>query len=407
MFLFILLAILSLASLTPYVYADTLRVCTYNALNFRGAADADRYDDFRVIFRGIDADIVALQEIISADAVSGLLSNVFSQVRSDWAAAPFVNGYDTDNALVYRTSQVAFISQRAIHTQLRDITEYLLRPAAPADTSLRLRIYSLHLKASQGTENEIRRRDEAALLRAQLDVLPAGSLFFVCGDYNVYTSDEPAYQLLLSSSPNVNGQCFDPINRPGDWNNNSAFAAIHTQSPDASYGGMDDRFDILLVSGGLMDPAGSRVLPETYTPYGNDGRHFNNSINAGTNYAVPDSVADALFNGSDHLPVFVDIILQSESSSAGETSVIPENPGLIRCYPNPFNSTLTVEIAPLRQASTLDVFDLLGRRVYEMRVPTGAVSPLRLDFSAFGTGPYWIQLHTPTATHVARVLLVR
>jgi hypothetical protein len=47
----------------------------------------------------------------------------------------------------------------------------------------------------------------------------------------------------------------------------------------------------------------SKILTSTYRPYGNDGNHFNDSINHLPNAAVPDSIANALHNASDHLPV--------------------------------------------------------------------------------------------------------
>ena len=99
----------------------------------------------------------------------------------------------------------------------------------------------------------------------------------MCGDFNLYHSSEASYQLLLSTNPNPVGQLFDPINMPGDWTQNPSFAAIDTQSPrtqsfgGGATGGMDDRFDFILVSAALMDTAGTYAMPETYHAFGNDG----------------------------------------------------------------------------------------------------------------------------------------
>jgi len=397
--------LLSLFLLAAGAQADTLRVCSYNALNFRGPQDSSRYDDFRIVMEGIAPDAVAMQEILSEDAVDGLLSFVFLQLDDDWAAAAFHNGPDTDNAFFYRTSKVSLVSSRFIQTTLRDIAEYTVQPVAP-DTSLRLRVYSLHLKANQGDED--RRRDEAAVLRQELDMFGPGTHFVVCGDYNLYTSAEPAYQLLLSPDPNPDGQLFDPINTPGEWHTNPVFVNIHTQSARASGGGMDDRFDFVLVSGALMDTAGSYTLPATYTAYGNDGRHFNLGIGDGTNYAVPDSVADALEAGSDHLPVFVDLVLRTESSDVGEIQPVAESFELLRCYPNPFNPTLTVQLAGPAESVSVAVFDVAGRRVMERSVDAREfVRPLRLDFSGEPSGSYFVRAQTARHSEVKRVLLVR
>lgn len=398
--------LLSLILLAAGAQADTLRVCSYNALNFGGPEDADRYDDFRIVMGGISPDVVAMQEIIREDAVDGLLSFVFLQLDDDWAAAAFHDGRDTDNAFFYRTSKVSLVSSRFIQTTLRDIAEYTVQPVAP-DTSLRIRVYSLHLKASSTPADQARRLEEAQVLRGELDQLAPGSHFLVCGDYNLYTSAEPAYQLLLSPDSIPNGQLFDPINTLGEWHTNPVFEAIHTQSPRADVGGMDDRFDFVLVSGALMDTAGSYVLPETYTPYGNDGHHFNLAINDGVNYAVPDSVADALEAASDHLPVYVDLLLRPESSDVRDTQPWVESFRLLSCYPNPFNPTLNVQLAGPAESVTVAVFDVAGRRVMERTVDLRTSGqPLLLDFSGEPSGSYFVRAQTARRSEVQRVLLV-
>jgi hypothetical protein len=245
------------------------------------------------------------------------------------------------------------------------------------------------------------------VLRQQLDMFGPGTYYLVCGDYNVYTSAEPAYQLLLAPDPDPDGQLFDPINMPGEWHVNPVFAAIHTQSPRASGGGMDDRFDFILVSSACMDTTGSHVLPGTYTPYGNDGRHFNQQINAGTNYAVPDSVATALVTASDHLPVYVDLVVRTSSSDVNEPRPVAESYRLLSCYPNPFNPTLNVQLGGPVEAATVVIFDMMGRRVAERTVDARAFAqPLQFDLSGAASGPFFVRAQTASRSEVQRVLLV-
>ncbi|MBI5058987.1 T9SS type A sorting domain-containing protein [candidate division KSB1 bacterium] len=392
--------------------ADSLRVMTYNVLNFRGDQDMDRVDDVRRVVEWVRPDVVCHQEIITEEAVDVLLSFAYLQVEDDWAAAEFHDGPDTDNAFFYRTSQVRFISQRIIPTSLRDIAEYTVQPLA-LDTAARIRLYSGHLKASSGTDNEQRRRDEAAALRQQLNMLPAGSMFMVMGDFNLYTSDEPAYQLLLDPDPNPLGQLFDPIDRPGDWNNSATFADIHTQSPrvesfgGGSTGGMDDRFDFILVSSALLDTVASYVLPATYRAVGNDGQHFNESINAGVNFAVPDSVADALYYAADHLPVQVDLLLRDSGTSVTPPREVASSVRLVTCYPNPFNPSLTVALTPLTTPAQLQVFDLLGRLVSSRELGRGTARDITLDFSGRAAGSYIVQLKSQQFNQAVRVQLVK
>jgi hypothetical protein len=66
---------------------------------------------------------------------------------------------------------------------------------------------------------------------------------------------------------------------------------------------MDDRFDMILLSQAVKDAGGITFLDNTYVNYGNDGLHFNDSINRPPNTAVGQQIADALHYGSDHIPV--------------------------------------------------------------------------------------------------------
>ena len=50
---------------------------------------------------------------------------------------------------------------------------------------------------------------------------------YIGGDFNLYSSSEPAYGTILNGGTVL---LFDPISSPGSWNNNSSFANIHTQS---------------------------------------------------------------------------------------------------------------------------------------------------------------------------------
>ena len=73
-------------------------------------------------------------------------------------------------------------------------------------------------------------------------------------------------------------------------------------------GGMDDRFDWLLVSAQFLDESSIlKYIENSYVTYGNDGNHFNDAINSGSNSAVSNDIADALHDASDHLPVYMDL----------------------------------------------------------------------------------------------------
>ena len=362
---FILLICITLPALSQ----DTLRVTTWNSLNFPNVNAQKRIPAFRLVLHAINPDILIMQELTSQNSVDYFLNDILNTEQGNaWDAAPWMDGPDTDNMLFYNSLKLSLLSNRQISTGLRDISEYVLEykniPNAPY-----LWVYAAHLKAGSTDRDSTYRRQDAEILRAQLEQGPSNSNFMVMGDFNLYTSAEPAYQVLIAGEDN-NGRCYDPVNKPGAWHNYSYFSKWHTQSTrttevdGGASGGMDDRFDFILVSSALMDEEEWQCLPETYQAYGNDGRHYNYSINQGNNLVVPDSIADALYLASDHLPVVTDIVYHHPTSVTGATPTGPENFDLVPAYPNPFNggTMLTYQVGTAGRIQA-DVYNIVGQKV--------------------------------------------
>ena len=243
----VVLVALVLAIVHAPVLAGELNLTCWNILNFPGSTGNSREPHFRTVLAEVQPDILVVQEMIGQNGVNQFLSDVLNTLEPDlWAAAPYHDGPDTDRALFIRDECVTVLDSGWLDTTLRDIDWWDLEVAASGET---FRLYSMHLKASQGSENENRRYAECLVLRADMDALGEGEHFIVAGDYNIYYDDEPAWQLLRSAGP---GQLFDPIGQEGYWHNNPAYAPIHTQSTRTSQfgggatGGLDDRFDFVL-----------------------------------------------------------------------------------------------------------------------------------------------------------------
>lgn len=321
--MFALPGIFLLAGFTTCLSQDTLRIATYNLLNYPGSDATTRNPYFRATLHAMDPDVLVVQEMTSQSGVIQFRDNVlnFGQPAT-YDTVMFNDGPDTDNSMYYKSGKVVFLGAKYITNSPRRIAEYKFKPALSADT---IRIYSLHLKANQ--EDSLTRFTEATTLRNYLNGLPTGSKFIVAGDFNIYTSSESAFQKLISSETDNDGRCKDPLNAIGTWHNNFAFRGIHTQSPrtrdfgNGTTGGMDDRFDMLLLS----SPMESHILLSSYTAYGNDGNHYNDSINEMPNTAVPDSVANGLHYAADHLPVFADFVFGTAAPDTGFTSIASGN----------------------------------------------------------------------------------
>ncbi|QKK09333.1 MAG: hypothetical protein HND58_14990 [Planctomycetota bacterium] len=314
--------------------ADGLRVVTWNVSNYAGgraaAFETAVYGEFDG--RSMAPDVVLLQEMLTATAVQQLVQilNAAPDSPGDWAAAPFVDGNDTDNGFLYRASKVELLGSVVVAqggaspNHPRDINRYDVRLVGYGSNEGVISLYSSHMKASTGGSNEARRLLEAQRIRADAEALPDGQHFILGGDFNIRSSNEGAYQELIIARDD--GRFVDPIASPGSWNNSSTFRYIHTQDPIGA-GGVDDRYDQLLVSESLVDGDGADYVGQATIPYsrstwddpnhsyrcwGNDGSSYNTVLRSEGNEMVGADIADALkliCNGSGHLPVLLDLVV--------------------------------------------------------------------------------------------------
>ncbi len=293
--------------------AHALRVMSYNLLNY----SSGRTTQFRTVLEATQPDVLVVEEITGGvTSVNTFLAGVLDVVNpGEWVAGGYTDGPDTDQAVYVRSAKAVVLGHHTITTTLRDIDEWTIRPLPYASTAADLRVYAVHLKASQGSSEEQQRLAEVTLMRARMETFPPGGNYLVTGDFNIYTSTEPAFQYMVNPANGTAGVVQDPIDRVGNWHDNPAFADIHTQSPRVTQfggganGGMDDRFDLILTGPALLDGEGMDILPGTYTAFGQDGLHFNGAINVAPFTVVTQVVAQALHDASDHLPVFAEFQL--------------------------------------------------------------------------------------------------
>ena len=289
------------------------KIMVYNLLNYPGTTAVTRDPNYQKIVSSVNPDILTVVEMTSLSGVNQFLTNVMNTFGQTYSAAPFIDGPDSDGALFYKPSKYEFISQYTIPTALRNINVYNVRYLSTNDTLI---LFVVHLKASSGAANAALRATETQLIRDVTNTYPPDRNFMIMGDFNIYSGGEQAYINLLADNPGDDGNFIDPLTgliSTGTWNI-LANAPYHTQSlrirafEGGSTGGMDDRFDMILYSNGIKNPSGIYYKPGSYTCYGNDGLHFNDSINHLPNNAVTPAVAQSLHDASDHIPVFATFI---------------------------------------------------------------------------------------------------
>ncbi|MFN4908429.1 MAG: hypothetical protein ACK5H0_05265, partial [Bacteroidota bacterium] len=273
---------------------------------------------FKRILDSIRPDIVVCSEVADASVGPRFVSEVLTW--DPFAATPYYDGPDTEITVLYNQRVLRLLGTKRIPTELRDIfettLEHLDSQGVPDDT---LVVYGVHLKASSSTSDEQQRTREVTALTSRMTT---SRNVIVAGDYNVYRPDEPALQALIG--PSAIRRFIDPLG--SNWRRNDAsFASYYTQCTRATTisgcgggvdGGIDDRFDFILPSAELAP----RVLTSTYTAFGNDGAiRFNRSINDPPNQKVSTEIAAALLCASDHLPIYVDVVLGDIPASVDES----------------------------------------------------------------------------------------
>lgn len=370
-------AIMCLAA-APSVSAQ-VRVGFYNIAGLQGSqpaiADviATIHDDDTPGF-ATPADVLVFCEVRQS-SIAGLTALVSSAAPPgvSYSLGTFTTSGSEDsaggaNAIYLRNGRVSEIvsGHKDIFTGAgRNADRWLVQLSGYSSPQSKIYLYGAHLKASPGSANEALRLSGVQAIRADADQLPAGTPIIYSGDMNFYSSSESGYQFWVGSAGN--GIAFDEL--PGSWNG-SGNALKHTQSPRAVSrglvgGGMDDRFDFQLFSETVVDDAGIAVIPGTYRALGNDGLHYQKAINNGNNFYFPGDVsrsntlANALFDASDHIPVVVD--LQQPAVSEAWIAVQPGR--VIR------NASVAVEM-----------------RVWNAVTVAAPIGVDPLDFTANGTG---------------------
>ncbi len=354
--------------------ARALRVVTWNLLAYDDAAVPIRRPHLLQIAPGLDPDVMIVQELLTAPAADSFANVLKATLPARvWKGGSSTFLLATQSALYYDSLAVSISNLSAVATGgPRQVLVALVRPRGYLANAASFRLYSVHFKAGDGTvpSDSATRTMECTNLRNTLNLAPANTNILLGGDSNFYGSFESGYARLTESQADNDGRLRDPLTLPGVWNN-SGYAPHHTQSPCAgspcvgSAGGMDDRFDLVLHSYSLADGAGLDVvaggLAAGYGAYGNDGLHYNQSLDGGGfNAAVGVTVAAALRQAADHVPVIATLQLPAKLATASALDFGDVITGAA------VSRDLTVDDLPAPPAATLS---------YSLAAPAGFTAP--------------------------------
>ncbi|MBN2616663.1 MAG: T9SS type A sorting domain-containing protein [Bacteroidales bacterium] len=360
---------------------DTLTVMQYNLLNYgnytsycthSNNSETAKNGYIATIVHYVNPDILTVNEMAaSATAIQNLLDNSLNTNGvTKYSVANFIRQDLSSylvNALYYNHDKLGLAGHTIAQSTTRDVDVFkLYYKSSTLDQGDTVFIYcvSAHLKAGSYTSDANERATMAANTMNYLTTHDPNENYMIMGDFNLYNSDEAAYQILTTNSTlHFN----DPVNQAGDWHNNSQYALYHTQSTHttssgcASTGGMDDRFDFILISDNIKNNNKKvQYIPGTYHAVGQDGLHFNSALNvAPEDTAAPSNVISALYNNSDHLPVTlkvrVDVATGIHQWSESSFERIK--------YANPVSNTARFTVQVNRKSTLqVDIYSLLGQK---------------------------------------------
>jgi len=390
---------------------DDIKIMQYNLLNYGNITSyctatnnnmADKEVYLREIVNYVQPDIFTVNEIAGNTYVTGrLLDSVMNHQSIVFGKSDYVNtnGSYLVNMLYYKKSKFTYVNATSIQNQVRDIVLYRLYYNSPnlaqTNDTVFLNCIVAHLKASNNSTAAAKR---AAMVSSAMAYLVqhnySGNNLFM-GDFNVYKSSEAAYQGLINYS-NSTYTFNDPINTPGNWNNNSSFASVHTQSTHSSSngcaagGGLDDRFDYILVSNNIKNGiAHINYKANSYTVVGNDGNHFNTSINNGANNSVPANILNALYNMSDHLPISLELHLDAQVSSIDDF----DGKRFKVYYQNPINENVDLYFeSDFSERFSIELWSVNGQLLIQKEVEISNNSNFTLQTSNLSSGLYILRI---------------
>ena len=400
---------------------DTLTVMQYNLLNYgnytsyctesnNNIDDKDGY--IRTIVDYVNPDIICVNEMAKATIIhQRFLDNILNASgNSNYSKADFIKVADSYlvNMMYYNNRKLAFHSHTIAQSFIRDIDVYTLyyksNDLINGDTAFVTMIVA-HLKAGSDYGATRLVMVENAMDYIQNHPEIKNSMFM--GDFNVYSGSEDAYQELINNA-NTDISFNDPINQTGSWNNNYDYRYIHTQSTHttsegcASTGGMDDRFDFILISNDIKNVSNHvKYINGSYRTLGQDGLHFNSSlISSPENVSVPTNVLAALYGNSDHLPV----ILKLNVDKTLGTNNICYTPISRISFCNPVNSSLDINLVSSKNDKyTINIFSCDGRHLKQIHKNIiNGNNDLQISTIDLVNGLYLLNIIDSEGNHVTR-----
>ncbi len=242
------------------------------------------------ILKGLKPDVVALQEfnvsnsfgLNTPNALSNMVATTFG-TNFVYYREPYTANGDLPNGIISRYPVLASGSWVDSDTGVNNRGFAWASINVPGTNDLY--VVSVHLKASSGSANELRRAAQAAELKTLIGSnFPPNAWIIVAGDMNIYDQSEGAvstFATFLSDTP-------VPADQNGDSDTNAS---------------RSERYDRVLLSFSMTNLLVSVVLPSRTYP---NGLVFDSRVYTSLTDVAPVVIGDSGVSNMQHMAVVRD-----------------------------------------------------------------------------------------------------
>ena len=392
-----------------------IKAMMYNVLNYSDSEVSRNKTPFLSTILGeVKPDLFMVCEMIDEIGSNYLFENSIIPFNENFQKAPFEENqsgsYSLQQMVYYNTEKLILEETRVITADTRDINQYTFKINTENGNTnpITIEVFVTHLKASTGSSNRQRRLNSIQSFVSYTNNIADDSYVLFAGDLNFYTSNEEGYQHLIDDrNPIV---IIDPIDRPTPnfpddgidyyenynstyfWNN-SSFRDIHSQSTrtsnigfiddSGSTGGLDDRFDFIMMSKNFNTSTSLYYVNDSYKVVGNNGNCYNSFIsNPNCSGGYSQTLRDALIEFSDHLPVVMEIETPENTLSTNlisETNFIGSN--IIKDY---------LKITSPNDINNLKIYSITGQLIDVKLSKNTGNDTIIIDVKHISKGIYYL-----------------
>lgn len=411
------IALLFLLIGSSVVGQTTIKTVFYNLLQYDdNAYSRSKTSSLKTVLDELEPDLFLVCELKSEGASNYLFDNAIQLHNSDFEKATFRYSQSPATDLLqmayYNSKKLILESSKVIPTETRDINRYTfkLNTVDATTNPQHIVVYVTHFKASSSLSDRGKRLESAQKFVADLSTIDSDSYVVFAGDFNFYTTNEVGYQEIIDTRNPI--RIIDPINRPCPslpngadatfyfnnrfdspyrqyFYNNSGFADVHSQSTriqsgidgEGSGGGMDDRFDYIMLSNNFTTSATLYYVNNSYKTIGNNGNCYNGYVSdpscTGT---YSSTLRNALYTFSDHLPIYLEVQSSSNTlSTSSQQAIRFLNTNVATDY-------LTLDVSDDIRA--IVIYNQLGQFIDKKAVKEGRVV---IDIRSYSKGLYYLK----------------